>query len=409
MALEVTALEQRRDIERLRIFNQNRLPGMVTRKYQAMRAHPFAFFRGSCHLFYEDWPAAPLDAAPPAWLCGDLHLENFGVFKAADRRIYFDINDFDDGALAPCAWDAARWLTSLYLAGDLLDLSEGDVTTLGRFFLARYFSTLAAGHAAPLQPVPTSEAVIRLKREAESRSRQKFLEARTRREAGERRFVESKKHLNVTAEEKKRVVRAVNRLGEQSGNAKLYRPLDVAFRVAGTGSLGLKRYVVLVEGRGSPDENFILDLKESHPSALAPALNISQPEWASEAQRAVTVQERAQSMPPALLDTLEIEGEWYILRELQPEQDKFAVTGWETHPGWIQSLCAEMAEITARAHLRSAGREGAASLDSFVAFGEQAALSGELLAFARRAAERVRADYRAFCEASPKGAGGLAG
>lgn len=393
-------------IERLRIFNQDRLPGMVMRKYQAMRAHPFAFFRGAAHLLYEDWPAdSPLNASPPAWLCGDLHLENFGVFKGADRRVYFDINDFDDGALAPCAWDAARWLTSLHLAGDLLDLSEKDIATLGRFFLERYFSTLAGGRAAPLQPAPVSEAVDRLKREAESRSREKFLKERTRREGAERRFVESKKLLNVSGDEKKRVMNAIYRLAEQTGELNFYRPLDVAFRVAGTGSLGLKRYVVLVEGRGSPDENFILDLKESHPSALAPALNRPQPKWASEAQRAVTVQERAQSMPPALLDTLEIEGFWYILREMQPSQDKIAVSNWEKHPGWIQSLCGEMAELTARAHLRGAGREGAASLDSFVAFGEQAALTGELLSFARRAADRVRADYRAFCEAFQQGSG----
>ncbi len=392
--------------ERLRIFNQNRLPGMVARKYQAMRTHPFAFFRGSCHLFYEDWPAAsPLDDSPPAWLCGDLHLENFGVFKGADRQVHFGINDFDDGVLAPCAWDVARWLTSLHLAGDLLDLSKADVTTLGRFFLVRYFSTLAGGRAAPLQHAPVSEAVTRLKREAESRSREKFLKERTRREGDERRFVESKKLLSVSGDEKKRVMKAVRRVGEKSGNLQFYRPLDVAFRVAGTGSLGLKRCVVLVEGRGSPDENFILDLKESHPSALAPALNIPQPKWASEAQRAVTVQERAQFMPPALLDTLEIEGAWYILREMQPSQDKIAVTDWENRPGWMQPLCAEMAELTARAHLRGAGREGAASLDAFAAFGEQAALTGELLAFARRAAETARADYQAFCEAFPPGAG----
>lgn len=393
-------------IERLRIFNQNRLPDMVTRKYQAMRAHPFAFFRGAAHLFYEDWPAdSPLNASPPAWLCGDLHLENFGVFKGADRRVYFDINDFDDGALAPCAWDVARWLTSLILAGDWLALSEEDVATLGRFFIERYFSTLAGGLAAPLQPASVSEAVARLKREAESRSREKFLKERTRREGDERRFVESKKLLNISTDEKKRVMKAIRQMGKQTGRLKFYRPLDVAFRVAGTGSLGLNRYVVLVEGRGSPDENFILDLKEARPSALTPALNLPQPQWANQAQRAVTVQERAQSMPPALLDTLEIEGVWYILREMQPSQDKIAVADWEKRSGWIQPLCGEMAELTARAHLRGAGREGAASLETFMTFGEQAALTGELLSFARRAAERVRADYRAFCQALPPSEG----
>ncbi|NJK53097.1 MAG: DUF2252 family protein, partial [Leptolyngbyaceae cyanobacterium SU_3_3] len=66
----------------------------------------FVFLRGSCHLFYEDLPTdSRLDAAPHTWICGDLHLQNFGSYKGDDRLVYFDINDFDEAALAPCTWD----------------------------------------------------------------------------------------------------------------------------------------------------------------------------------------------------------------------------------------------------------------------------------------------------------------
>ena len=59
----------------------------------------FAFLRSTCHLFYEDWPAdTPLNEAPLAWICGHLHLENFGTFKGDNRLAYFDINDFDEAS-----------------------------------------------------------------------------------------------------------------------------------------------------------------------------------------------------------------------------------------------------------------------------------------------------------------------
>jgi len=90
---------ERRIAERLKAFNQGREPGRLAMKYKAMNKDAFAFLRGSCHLFYEDWPKdSPLDATPAAWICGDLHLENFGSYKGDNRLVYFDINDFDESA-----------------------------------------------------------------------------------------------------------------------------------------------------------------------------------------------------------------------------------------------------------------------------------------------------------------------
>ena len=105
-------------VERIQQFNHNRKPELLTLKYQMMRQNAFAFLRGTCHLFYEDFPAhSPLNLAPPVWICGDLHLENFGSYKGNDRLVYFDINDFDEAVLAPCTWDLARFLTAILVAG----------------------------------------------------------------------------------------------------------------------------------------------------------------------------------------------------------------------------------------------------------------------------------------------------
>ena len=92
-------MRERPAIERIRSFNDEREPERLRIKFDKMAADPFSFFRGTCHLFYADWPKhTPLDEAPAAWLCGDLHLENFGSYKGDNRLTYFDINDFDEAA-----------------------------------------------------------------------------------------------------------------------------------------------------------------------------------------------------------------------------------------------------------------------------------------------------------------------
>jgi uncharacterized protein (DUF2252 family) len=95
-------MSNNRLIQRIQDFNQNRDPERLALKYQAMRRDAFVFLRGTCHLFYEDFPQETvLNQSPAAWMCGDLHFENFGSYKADNRLIYFDLNDFDEAILAP--------------------------------------------------------------------------------------------------------------------------------------------------------------------------------------------------------------------------------------------------------------------------------------------------------------------
>src|SRR6185437_16673673 len=93
--------------ERIAKFNKDREPQFLQMKYKNMRQDVFRFYRGTSHLYYEDLGQAKdkaIDNSPLTWVCGDLHLENFGSYKADNRLVYFDLNDFDDAALAPCLW-----------------------------------------------------------------------------------------------------------------------------------------------------------------------------------------------------------------------------------------------------------------------------------------------------------------
>ncbi|MGL1161922.1 DUF2252 family protein, partial [Vibrio parahaemolyticus] len=81
-------------------------------------------------------------------------------------------------------------------------------------------------------------------------------------------------------------------------------------------------YVVLVQGKGSPDQNHLLDLKFALPSVPAQRLRKRQPDWRNDAQRIVAIQDRCQAESPALLSVAEIEGRAFVLRELQPTEDR---------------------------------------------------------------------------------------
>src|SRR3569833_595469 len=108
-----------------------------------MAENPFRFFRGTCHLFYEDLAAAkPLPLSPLAWICGDLHLENFGSFRGLNGLVYFDLNDFDEGLLAPAAYEVARMVTSIFVAFDALEIEQEKALKMAQLFVRSYCNTL---------------------------------------------------------------------------------------------------------------------------------------------------------------------------------------------------------------------------------------------------------------------------
>ncbi|WP_139101236.1 DUF2252 family protein, partial [Acinetobacter baumannii] len=97
---------------------------------------------------YEQLPRSGIfKNAPPAWSCGDLHLENFGSYKGDNRLAYFDMNDFDEGILAPASWDVVRMLTSLRVGAHSIGLKQQDAQALCDAFLDGYGGALAQGKA----------------------------------------------------------------------------------------------------------------------------------------------------------------------------------------------------------------------------------------------------------------------
>jgi len=392
-------------VDRICSYNEGRIPAMRAIKYRNMRADEFAFFRGTSHLFYEDWPAGnTLDDAPFSWVCGDLHLENFGTYKGADRLVYFDVNDFDDAALAQCTWDVTRLATSLMVASNAHKLPIDTADHLCLILLKAYFSTLAKGIIQTMDRSNAEGLIKKLMHTLKDRKRIDFLDQNSRKVYTIRKFkLKENRLLQVSETEYKYVTDIVTRLGRIKKYPEFYKIHDIAFRVAGTGSLGINRYAVLVEGRGFPEDNFILDIKEVRHSALEPYLAKPQSNWTSEAERATTIQKFFQAAPAALLTTVKNGEHSFLVRELQPVQDRINFRDWSDNISQIEHSCVMLANIVGWGQLRCAGLQGSSPIDELIQFGKKTEVITEILSYSQRYSQQVHHDFKMFAKAYDDG------
>jgi uncharacterized protein (DUF2252 family) len=388
-------------------FNAGRDPERLAMKLARMRANPFVFLRGTCHRFYERLPKDGLFAtAPAAWICGDAHLENFGTYKGDNRLAYFDVNDFDEAALAPVTWDLVRFLASVLLAGDTVRATASESLVLCTDFIDAYAAALGSGKACWVERDTARGLVRTLLDEIRERRRADFLDRRTVCKARRRAILCDGKHaLEVTVSQRAHVTQLVDRFAKTQADPSFFEVLDVARRIAGTGSLGVDRFIVLVRGKGSPDGNYLLDLKQAMPSEPARWAAPVQPAWATEAERVVSIQQRMQAVAMAFLHPIAWNGSSYILRALQPTEDRIALGVAGVSHGDVKSALRDMGHVLASAHLRSGGRQGSAIADELMDF---AAARGQwrdaLVEAAQACADDVVSEWKHYAKAFDGGA-----
>ncbi|HYS62287.1 MAG TPA: DUF2252 domain-containing protein [Paraburkholderia sp.] len=387
-------------------FNAGRDPERLAMKYKAMRGSPFVFLRGACHLFYERLPRGKvLDDAPPVWICGDMHLENFGSYKADNRLIYFDNNDFDEACLAPSLYELVRLLTSVLVGASDLKLSRAQALALCHTAVDAYGAALAFGKSRWIEAETAVGMVRDLFDGLASRTRAAHLDRRTTLKSKARTLkVDGKRALPVSDEQRAAVTEFMNQFAAGEPNPEFYRILDVARRIAGTGSLGVDRYVILVEGKGSPDGNYLIDLKEALPSSVTPHVRTPQPNWRTDAERVVEIQRRNQAVSQAFLHAVEFNQRSYVLRGLQPSEDRVALSDWDGKLPRLEEVVNSMAELSAWAHLRSGGRQKSSIADELIAFGNRRDWRLPLIELATQCEAQVAADWKAYSDAYDRGA-----
>jgi uncharacterized protein (DUF2252 family) len=389
-------------LSRIAQYNAGREPERLALKYAAMARGPLGFLRGTAHLFHEDYrPDVELRRTPGAWITGDLHLENFGSYKGDNRLTYFDINDFDEATLAPCAIDLTRFMTSVLVAAEELRFTGREGRRLAQRFAAAYRLALTEGKARWIERQTATGIVQTLLEEARLLSRKRLLALRTTGTGKRRRLKLGKRALPISEQERFKVAGIVRRYATPAPDPDFYRVLDVARRVAGTASLGLARYVILIEGRGGADKQALLDLKEATPPSLPPGTHPPRVRWQSEAHRVVAVQRWCQAISPALMHEVEAPDRSYVLRELQPSQNRLSIRNWSRPAVELGDAMDSMGQITAWSHLRSSSRQGAATIDEWLEFASRKAWTTALLEYAQRYAKQVHEDWKEFVAEMP--------
>jgi uncharacterized protein (DUF2252 family) len=388
--------------ERVKEFNKDRLLPYASLKYQMMSQSAFRFFRGTCHLYYEDLSKVnDLPDSPLAWICGDLHLENFGSYKGDNRLEYFDLNDFDEAALAPAAWEISRMITSIFVGFDSLKIDASEASDAAAFFLKIYSGTLSSGKSRYIETETAKGIVNTFLVKVASRKQKELLKQRAVQKKGKLvLFIDNTHFYKLEEDLKKELLAFIEEWLKANMKYKNgFNILDTAFRIAGTGSIGVKRYAFLVEKLQNPSKYILVDMKQSTKSSVQPFLSTTQPAWPAEADRVVAVQQRMQNVSPAFLSSANFKNDSYILKELQPIADKINFELIKDRTKDIQRVIEDMAMLTASAQLRSSGRQGSAIADELIAFGQMNEWQNRIIDYARSYAGAVKKDYEEFSKA----------
>jgi len=246
--------------------NRGRDPELLSRKFEAMAADRFAFLRASAGLAHASLDLAALPPAPIGWICGDLHLNNFGCFRGLNRLVYFDLNDFDEAARLPIAVDLLRLLGSILTAAPRIGYQRKAALALVAGTLVHYAEALARGKAFWLERETARGPIRALIEQVLTRRRRDLLARRTELSHGRRTLlIDGQRLLPLRPDSKVRsqLAEALDSLAQLYESPEFFTPRDFARRVAGMGSLGLPRYVALVRGRGDPDRNALIDFKQA--------------------------------------------------------------------------------------------------------------------------------------------------
>ena len=392
-------------------FNRDFHAVSLQAKLERLSSSPFFFFRGTFHLFARDvvdgifrkWPC--VDAAGP--IVGDLHTENFGTYRSTGGEIVYDINDFDDCTNGPYEYDVRRLTASLVLAALDNKHAIGDGALAAETCARAYLDNLVR-----FGKLETREEFAGLKQRRDTRdvlasavekSRTDMMK-RVAVESSEGNFVLHNKENYIPVAEKTRhsIMEALplylkTCLAPENAEPQRYTFQDVAFRIAGCGSLGRRRYAVLL-GKGKGPESFdtlrLIEWKGAYDSAM----EYSKPHQSKDRARDLLRSTVAfQVLPKRYLGYTMFEGQPMQAREIGANDARFNAKEF-TDLGRFANAARIFGEITARVHLISSlGKAGPRAIAHELAGSGQERWIQRMVAFAVAYTDRTLDDYAEFC------------
>lgn len=420
-------------ISLLQAQDQGRIKQLLPIKYGRMLESPFAFLRGSAVVMASDLAHSPVSGLD-AIICGDAHLSNFGIFATPERRMVFDINDFDEAYLGPWEWDLKRLAASAVVAGRENGFSEKKCRSLAADTTRVYAYAMGKFSQAHVLDVwyyhVNVDAVLKvfekaskrgkkhaqkLVRKAGRKTHQQTLEKLTRFEDGRRRIISDPPLLLPFSEiglerylDPEDLRQATEQVVEDAWSQYLeslpderryllnqFQVRDVALRVGGVGSVGTRCTIALLESEAEGDA-LILQLKEAGPSVLEAF--VDHPRKVGNAQRVVTSQRLMQATSDIFLGyhTSQFSGRDYYWRQLKDMKGSAQVA--EMDYDSIKSYMGVCAWCLARAHARIGDETSIAGY-----IGKNDNFAQAIGDFAVAYADQTESDYQALVDAVKSG------
>ena len=410
----------------------SRVPELVPIRYGRMLVSPFTFYRGAALIMAADLAATPRSGLQTQ-ICGDAHLSNFGLFASPERRMTFDINDFDETLPGPWEWDVKRLSASLEIAGRNRGFGKADRRAVVVAGAAEYRSRMReAAERTNLEVwyshVDVEKLFEQLEADASSKAlakaRATVAKARTRdnlqvfskltREVGGSRRIVADPPLIMPIEdllppggerddvetEMRQLLRSYRRTLETDRRQLLeqYEYVHMARKVVGVGSVGTRAWILLMLGRDGQDPLF-LQAKEAQESVLERFVGKSR--YDNHARRVVAGQRLMQAVSDIFLGWQRVEGfdgqvrDFYI-RQLRDWKGSADV---DTMSASTMRLYARIcAAALARAHARSGDRIAIASY-----LGSGDTFDRAIADFSAAYADQNERDYEAMVAAVKSG------
>jgi len=424
--------EDRRDpVEVLEQQAEDRVPELVPIRYGRMLASAFTFYRGAAAIMAMDLAGSP-ESGLQVQACGDAHLSNFGAFAAPDRRLVFDLNDFDETLPGPWEWDVKRMAASFEIAGRDREFTAKETRAAVLAAVRAYreamrrfaeMGNLDVWYArldvdtllAEIAKIADRKMVKKAERSAAKAGKKNSLKAFDRlvhEVDGEPRFI-SDPPLLVPMREllpddqlhklegRLEAVLANYRESVQRDRRRLlegYRFVDIARKVVGVGSVGTRAWVLLFMGRDGQDP-LLLQAKEAVASVLEPYVGVG--EFGNHGERVVEGQRLMQAASDIFLGWAPAIGVDERKRDFYVRQlwdGKRSAEVGALPPAGLAGYGRACGWTLARAHARSGNR---IAIGAYLGKGKS--FDEAIADFSSRYADQNELDYAALEDAARSG------
>lgn len=390
---------------------------LVRVRVARMMSSPYGFLRGSAVVMAWDVAHLPATGITPV-VCGDAHLGNFGFYGSPEGELVIDLNDFDEAHPGAWEWDLRRLTASIYVAGRENGVGEDDCAQAVRSCVHAYRDEVRFLAEEPLlrrsynrldverlhesvTEASLRDEIARAAKKARKKTSDRVLPRFTRESADGRRIVTEPPLITPLpqAEYEQVAVALDGYLATLSPHWRRavggYTIVDIAHKVVGVGSVGLRAYVALLEG-SDPDDVLFLQLKEARRSVLAQYVHGDSVWHEHQGQRVVEYQQALQTVSDPLLGWASVGDLACYVRQFRNQKGTVPLDSLD--PAALSDYADIVGHLLAKGHARTSG---ASMIAGYLGKGRRFATA--MARFAQLYADQTEADHARFVAAVRRG------